>query len=306
MTRRGWALFLAMCVIWGLPYLLIRVAVRDLSPATVVFARTAIAALLLLPIAIGRKVLPELRGHWRWLLVFTMVELTIPWFLLTTAEEHLTSSLAGLLVAAVPLVGVGLSRLTGQAEQMTGRRWAGLMIGIAGVASLVGLQVGHIDMAAVGMIFLVAIGYAAGPLVLSRRLAAVPSIAVVTASLTITAVLYAPFALTSHPGHVSGEVIWSVIGLAVLCTAVAFIVFFALIAEVGPTRATVITYVNPAVAIALGVAVLGEHLTAGMVVGFPLVLVGSVLATSHRGESDAASPGEPAAVLGEEPVVSPG
>jgi drug/metabolite transporter (DMT)-like permease len=305
-TRRGWTLFLAMCVIWGLPYLLIRVAVRDLSPATVVFSRTAIAALLLLPIAVGRKVLPELRGHWRWLLVFTMLELAIPWFLLTSAEEHLTSSLAGLLVAAVPLVGVGLSRLTGQAEQMTGRRWAGLVIGIAGVASLVGLQLGHIDLAAVGMIFLVAIGYAAGPLVLSRQLAEVPSIAVVTASLTITAVLYAPFALTSHPGHVSGEVIWSVIGLAVLCTAVAFIVFFALIAEVGPNRATVITYVNPAVAIALGVAVLGEHLTAGMIVGFPLVLVGSVLATSHRGESVPAGPGEQPAVLGEEPVVSPG
>jgi drug/metabolite transporter (DMT)-like permease len=272
----------------------------------VVFARTAIGALLLLPVAVGRKVFPELRGHLRWLLVFTLLELTIPWLLLTSAEEHLTSSLAGLLVAAVPLVGVGLSRLTGQAEQMTGRRWTGLVIGIAGVGSLVGLQVGHIDLTSVGEIFIVAIGYAAGPLVLSRRLAEVPSIAVVTASLTITAILYAPFALTSHPGHVSGEVIWSVIGLAVLCTAVAFIVFFALIAEVGPTRATVITYVNPAVAIALGVAVLGEHLTAGMIVGFPLVLAGSVLATSHRGDAEPASSDDQPAALGEEPVVSPG
>jgi drug/metabolite transporter (DMT)-like permease len=308
MTRRGWVLFLAMCVIWGLPYLLIRVAVRDLSPSAVVFGRTSIAALLLLPLAIGRGVLPELRGHWRWLVLFTLLELTIPWFLLTSAEEHLTSSLAGLLVAAVPLVGVALSRLTGQAEVMTRRRWAGLVVGIAGVASLVGLQLGHIDLTAVGEIFVVAVGYAAGPLVLSRRLADVPSLAVVSASLTMTAVIYAPFAVASHPHHIGAKVVWSVLGLAVLCTALAFLVFFALIADVGPNRATVITYVNPAVAIALGVAVLGEHLSAGMIVGFPLVLIGSVLATSHRPDNDGnvASSDDRGAVLGDEPVVTPG
>jgi drug/metabolite transporter (DMT)-like permease len=297
-------LFLAMCVIWGVPYLLIRVAVRDLSPAAVVFSRTAIGALLLLPVAYWKGVLPQLRGHWRWLLVFTAIEMAIPWFLLTSAEEHLTSSLTGLLVAAVPLVGVGLARLVGQAEVMTARRWTGLLIGVAGVGSLVGLQVGHIDMAAVGEVFIVAVGYAAGPLVLSRQLSDVPSLAVVSASLSVTAVGYAPFALTSHPHHVGAKVIWSIIGLAVLCTAIAFLVFFALITEAGPTRATVITYVNPAVAIALGVAVLGEHLTTGMIVGFPLVLAGSVLATSHNGEAASTEP-EETAMLGEEPVVAP-
>src|SRR4051794_35803314 len=145
-----------MCVIWGLPYLLIRVAIRDLSPATVVFARTAIGALLLLPVAINKGLLPSLRGRLWWLLFFTAVELAIPWLLLTQAEEHLSSSLAGLLVAAVPLVGVGLSRLAGQAEVMTARRWAGLVIGIAGVASLVGLQFGDINMTSVLEIFVVA------------------------------------------------------------------------------------------------------------------------------------------------------
>lgn len=279
-----------MCLIWGLPYLLIRVAVRDLSPSTVVFARTGLAALLLMPVAIWRGALPSLRGHWRWLLVFAVVELAIPWFLLTSAEQHLTSSLAGLLVAPVPLLGVALSRIIGHAETMTSRRWAGLVIGVAGVAALVGLQVGHIDMTAVLEIFVVAIGYAAGPLVLAHRLSDAPSIAVVSVSLTITAVIYAPFALASHPHHISGEVIWSVLTLAVICTAVAFLVFFALIADIGPTRSTVITYVNPAVAIALGVTVLGEHLTAGMIVGFPLVLIGSVLATT-RSKTPAVTPG---------------
>lgn len=282
-----------MCVIWGLPYLLIRVAVRDLSPATVVFARTAIAALLLLPIAVWRGMLPSLRGHLRWLLVFTVIELTVPWYLLTSAEQHLTSSLAGLLVAAVPLVSVVLGRVVGDREPVGRRRLAGLLIGVAGVAALVGLQIGDIDLVAVLEVFVVAVGYAAGPLVLSRRLSDLPSVAVIAASLTITAVVYAPFALTSHPTHVSGEVIWAVLTLAVVCTAIAFLVFFALIADIGPARATVITYVNPAVAIALGVTILGEPLTAGMIVGFPLVLIGSVLATTRSSARAAVEPVQP-------------
>lgn len=298
MTKRGWVLFLAMCVIWGLPYLLIRIAVRDLSPADLVFSRTALGALLLVPVAAWRGVLGDLRGHWRWVLAYTAVELTIPWLLLSSAEEHLTSSLAGLLVAAVPLVGIGITRLLGLAEEMSRRRWLGLLIGIGGVASLVGLQVGTVDMLAVGEIAVVAIGYATGPLILTHRLGEAPGLAVVAASLAVTAVVYAPFAIVSPPHHLSGEVIWSVVGLAVVCTALAFIVFFWLIAEVGPTRATVITYLNPAVAIALGVTVLGEHLTAGMIVGFPLVLIGSYFATGRKPGSDS--------IVVEDVVVSPG
>jgi drug/metabolite transporter (DMT)-like permease len=302
MTRRGAVLFAAMCVIWGLPYLLIRIAVRDLSPADLVFARTAIGAVLLLPVAAWRGVLGKLRGHWRWVLLYTAVELTIPWLLLSSAEEHLTSSLAGLLVAAVPLVGIGITRVLGLAEEMTTRRWAGLLVGIAGVGSLVGLQVGKIDMTAVGEIGIVAVGYALGPLVLSHRLSDAPGLAVVAASLGVTAVIYAPVAIARPPHHLSGEVIWSVIGLALICTALAFIVFFWLIAEIGPTRATVITYVNPAVAIVLGVSVLGEHLTVGMIVGFPLVLVGSFFATARRvvGEAESLGP------VIDEPLVTPG
>ncbi|HVV76238.1 MAG TPA: EamA family transporter [Mycobacteriales bacterium] len=301
MSKRGWVLFVAMCLIWGLPYLLIRIAVRDLSPADLVFARTGIAALLLVPIAARRGVLGGLRGHWKWVLTYTAVELTIPWLLLSRAEERLTSSLAGLLVAAVPLVGIGLTRLLGLAEEMTSRRWIGLLVGVAGVASLVGLQVGKVDMAAVGEIGVVAIGYALGPLILSHRLGQAPGLAVVAASLAVTAVVYAPFAIARPPHHLSGEIVWSVVGLAVICTAIAFVVFFWLIAEVGPTRATVITYVNPAVAIALGVAVLGEHVTAGMAVGFPLVLIGSYFATARK-------PGHPGteSIVVEDAVVSPG
>ncbi|HEX4654718.1 MAG TPA: DMT family transporter [Mycobacteriales bacterium] len=282
MSRRGWALFAAMCLIWGIPYLLIRVAVRDLSPASVVFFRTAAATLLLLPIAVRRGALVDVFRRWRPLLLFTAIEVTAPWWLLSTAEQHLSSALTGLLIAAVPLFGVLLSRLVGTAEVFDRVRLFGLALGVAGVGSLVGLQIGHVNGLAVLAVLVTALGYAAGPLVLSRRLADLPAVGVTTASLAITTVVWAAPAALSMPEHVSGDVVWSMVGLAVVCTAAAFVVFFALIAEVGPTRATVITYVNPAVAILLGVAVLGEHFTLGMAIGFPLVIAGSVLATLQR------------------------
>lgn len=279
MSRRGWILFAAMCVIWGIPYLLIRVAVRDLSPASVVFFRSAAAASLLLPIALRRGTLIDVFTRWRPLLLFTVLEVTAPWWLLSAAEQHMSSALAGLLLAAVPLFGVVLSRIAGTAEVFDRRRLSGLALGFAGVASLVGLQIEHVNVLAVFAVLLVALCYAAGPLVLTRRLADLPSVGVTTASLAITTVVWAVPAALSMPSHVGGKVVASMAGLAVVCTAAAFIIFFALIAEVGPTRATVITYVNPAVAILLGVAVLGEHFTVGMAIGFPLVIAGSVLAT---------------------------
>src|SRR5581483_11588080 len=236
MTRRGAVLFAAMCVIWGIPYLMIRVAVRELAPVTLVFLRTFIGALLLTPFAAWRRELAPLLARWRPFLVYTVVEVMIPWILLARAETRLTSSLTGLLIAAVPLVGAVVVALTGARERQGRRRWLGLLVGIAGVAALVGLDVGQIDALAVGEIGCVAVCYAVGPIILSRRLADVPAAAFRWPS--------------SMP---SAHVVESVVGLAVVCTALAFLVFFALIAEVGPVRATVITYVNPAVAAALGV-----------------------------------------------------
>lgn len=281
-SRRGGVLFAAMCVIWGLPYLLIRVAVRDLDPAVVVFARTAVATVVLLPVAVSRGVLRGLQGHWRWLLAYTVIEVAVPWLALTRAEQHLTSSLAGLLVAATPLFGIAVTRIGGLEGPVGGRRMLGLLVGLTGVACLVGLQIGHLDLPATLEVLGVALCYSIGPIIASRRLTGVPALGVVTVSLGLTALLYAPFAVTRPPEHVSGEVVAAMLALALVCTALAFVVFFALIAEVGPTRAVVITYVNPAVALALGVTLLGEQVTRGMAVGFPLVLLGSVLATAQR------------------------
>jgi drug/metabolite transporter (DMT)-like permease len=286
MTRRGVLLFAAMCVIWGIPYLMIRVAVRELAPVTLVFLRTVIAALLLTPVAAYRNELRPLLGRWRPLLAYTAVEVAIPWVLLARAETKLTSSLTGLLIAAVPLVGALVVTLTGDRERLGARRWVGLLVGIGGVAALVGLDVGQVDALAVVELGLVAVGYAVGPIILSRTMADLPSFGVVAASLFLTALVYLPLAALRWPSKLpSAHVIESVLGLALVCTALAFLLFFALIAEVGPVRATVITYINPAVAAVLGVTLLSEHLTAGMLVGFALVLAGCVLATGRGAEA---------------------
>ena len=209
----------------------------------------------------------------------------IPWVLLARAETKLTSSLTGLLIAAVPLVGAVLVALTGTRERQGRRRWLGLLVGVGGVAALVGLDVGQIDALAVVEVFGVAVCYAIGPIILSRRLNDVPALGVVAASLVIATVVYAPFAALRWPSSMpSAHVVESVFALAVVCTALAFLVFFALIAEVGPVRATVITYVNPAVAAVLGVTILSERLSAGMLVGFALILVGCVFATGSGPE----------------------
>jgi drug/metabolite transporter (DMT)-like permease len=279
MSRRGWVLFVAMSVIWGTPYLLIKVAVEELSPATLVFARTALAAALLTPIAWARGQLGPLLRYWRSLLAYTVVELCIPWYFLGVAEQTLSSSLTGLLIATVPLIGAAVVVATGH-EHLGVRRVVGLLAGFAGVVMIVGIDVGTAHLSAVAAVAVVAVCYAVGPFILARWLSQQSQLGVVAASLLISSLVYLPFGLAQAPSvPPSAETVLSVLGLAVLCTAVAFVLFFQLIAEAGPARATVITYVNPAVAVALGVAVLGESFTAATAAGFGLILVGSVLGT---------------------------
>jgi drug/metabolite transporter (DMT)-like permease len=290
-TRRGWALFAAMAVIWGIPYLLIKIAVGELTPASLVLLRTAIGAALLLPVAAARGWLAPLVPYWRWVLVYTIVEVSLPWFLLADGERRLSSSLTGLMIAAVPLIAAVLQMLTRGDDRLDRRRVFGLLVGMIGVAVLVGLNVSFKDLGAVAEVSLVAIGYAAGPIIIARRLPSLPAVGVVAASLALTALFYAPLALPQLPRALpSGQVLLAVLILAVVCTALAFVLFFALIGEVGPVRATIITYFNPAVALLLGVAVLQEPFTLGTVVGFSLILAGSVLATRRTGPSALAGP----------------
>ena len=288
MTRRGLVLFVAMCLIWGIPYLFIRIAVSELTPATLVFLRTGIAALVLLPIALRRGGMKALFDKWRPLVVFALIEIGIPWVALASAEQQISSSLAGLLISAVPLVGVVIAPLFGNRERFGPLNLMGLLLGLAGVGAIVGFDLRASGWIPLADMAVVAVCYAVGPAVLARYLSGLPSVSVITASLAICAVLYAPLAAIQAPRHLpSSGVVLSVAVLALVCTGLAFLIFFALIAEIGPVRATVITYINPAVAALAGILVLREVFTAGMGIGFLLVLIGSTLATRHAGERQA-------------------
>jgi drug/metabolite transporter (DMT)-like permease len=284
-------LFLALGEAWGIPYLLIKVAVGEVSPAQLVLARTGLAALILLPIAIAKDALRPLVPHWRWLLVFVVVEIAVPWVLLGSAETRLPSSTTGLLIAAVPLAGLAIAFITGRAERLAPQAWAGLALGIVGVAALVGLDVGGSDLGAVAEVGVVVVGYAAGPAILSRPLAGLPGIGIMASALALTALAYVPIVLLTDgvPGPLpSAQVVWSIVALAVVCTAAAFMLLFALVQEVGPVRATTITYVNPAVAVVAGALVLDEPVTVWTVLGFALVVSGSFLV--NRGGRPQTSP----------------
>jgi len=283
MSRRGALLFAAMCVIWGIPYLLIKVAVDDMSPSMLVLGRTLIAALLLLPIAAARGELRPLLPYWAPLVAFAAIEIALPWVLLGAAETQVSSSLTGLLIAAVPLVAAVIATSSG-AERLSLTSGIGLALGVLGVAAIVGVNLEGAHAVPLAEIGLVAVCYAVGPAILQRWLSGLPALGVIAASLVLTAIVYLPFGATSVPEKTpSTAALASVVTLAIVCTALAFLLFFALIGEVGPVRATVITYVNPAIAAALGVLILDERFTVGMALGFALVLAGSVLATRHGG-----------------------
>lgn len=275
-----------MALIWGIPYLFIKVAVAELTPAALVFSRSLIAAAILVPLAVARKDLSPLRPYWKWILAYTFVEVAAPWFLLSDAERRISSSLTGLLIAAVPSIGAVLALVTGGTDRLDSRRIVGLILGFVGVAALVGLDVRVDDLGAIGQVALVTLGYAIGPMIIERKLGTLPSLGVVAASLGLTVLVYAPFALTQFPSTLpSTSVIFAVAVLGLVCTALGFVLFFALITEVGAPRATVITYVNPAVALAFGVVLLHEPFTVGIAIGFVLIVLGSFLATRRAAPS---------------------
>lgn len=281
MTARGWALFVALAVLWGIPYLFIKIAVETLSPGVVVWGRVAIGAAILLPIVLARKDLRRLtKQDWTWIGVFAIVEIALPFGALTYAEIRLSSSTTAILIAAVPIVAAVVGWRIGIDDRVTASRAIGLVIGVVGVATLVGIDIRGDDWISVAALGITVTGYALGPIIVATKLSRAPALTVITMALLINAVIYAPIAwYTRPPGSVPAEAWWSVILLGVLCTAAAFIVFFALIAEAGPSRTTVITFIAPAVALALGVVILAEPITWGIVVGFPLVILGSYLAT---------------------------
>jgi drug/metabolite transporter (DMT)-like permease len=282
MTARGWFLFSLMGVVWGVPYLMIKVAVDDLSPSMVVFTRCALGAALLLPFALRQGGLGRtVRTHWKPMLAFAVIEIIGPWWTLTDAERHLSSSTAGLLIAGVPIVALLLARFFGAEERVGARRITGLALGLAGVTVLTLPHLTGGDALSMAEVLVTVVGYATAPLIAARYLKDVPTLQLITPCLTLAAVVYAPAAYLTRPEAMpSADVLAALAGLGIVCTAIAFVAFLELIKEIGPTRAGVITYVNPAVAVAAGALFLNEELTLGIGVAFTLILAGSVLATA--------------------------
>lgn len=288
MPRKALFLFLSVGVIWGTPYFFIAIAVEHFQTPSIVFLRVLLGAMILLPIAIARGMMRATLKAWPAVLAFAVLEMVGPWFLITEAERTISSSLAGLLITTVPFIAAFLVGLLGDKSAWHPVTVLGLVLGFAGVVSLVGIDVfsGDLVLTPVLMMLAAAVGYAIAPIIANRMPAEVPTLGVIAVSLTMVSFIYVPFAAVSLPQDIAArpslEAWASVIILGAVCSALAFVIFFALIREVGPARASLITYVNLAVAALLGVVFLGETVTTGILIGLPLVVVGSYLASQAR------------------------
>ena len=285
MSRRGFLLFLAIGLAWGVPYFFLAVAGRDFSTPTIIFSRVTIGALVLVPLAIKRGALKPALKAWPWVLSFAAIEMIGPWFLLTEAERHIPSGLAGLMIATVPIYGMLIAYFfQGDKSVRHPKTLAGLAIGFAGVLLLVGIDslTGTFDPIYLLMSVLAALGYAIAPAIANAKLKDVPTVGVIGVSLTMVALFYAIPALTALPGEIAAGPAWtsvgSLVGLGVISSALAFVLFFELVKEVGSARATLVTYPNTAWALLLGIVFLHEPITIGLLTGLPLVALGSYLA----------------------------
>ena len=283
MSARAWTSFAIVSVLWGVPYLFISIAVdHGISPGFLAFSRVLLGALVLLPIAWRAGLLGSLREHRRWIVVYAIAEIAIPFPLIAFGEEHVSSSVAAILIAATPLIVAALARTFDHSERVTGRRLAGLVTGFAGVVALVGVDIAGDADEVIGTIAILvaAVGYAVGPMTLQAKLSEVDPRAVMAAALAVAAVILLPLAALAPPdAALQSEAVASILVLGIFCTAAAFVLFGALVIDVGAGRALVITYIAPVVALIAGVIVLDESPGLGTIIGLPLILGGSYLAT---------------------------
>ena len=282
MSKTGWVNFGIVGLLWGIPYLFLKVAVGELEPSVIVISRTLIGALLLAPLAIKRSIFWLPIKRWPFLLLYSACELIGPWYLITHAEQKINSGLTGLLIATTPIWAAILASIFGDKTVWHKSRLFGLIVGFIGVIAVVGLEsiTGNSDLISIAMVLIASMGYAYAINMVNRRIPEVPGLALNTWAMIITSIVFLPFAIVQRPTQMpSIEVVLSVIGLGVLCTALAFTMFFKVIAEIGPPRASLVTYLNTAVAVVLGIIILSEPITLGIVLGLPLVLIGSYFAS---------------------------
>ena len=287
MTRRNWALFLAAGVLWGVPYLFIKIAVEPggFQPGFLVFARVTLGALFMIPLALKQGLLPEAMKYFKWILLYSIIELVGPWYFLSSGERHVSSGLAGLLIATVPFWSTLIASFLGDKSVWQSHRIIGMVIGFIGVVLVVGLESlrGDNSVSAIVMILLAALGYAIAPIMIRRKAPTLNGLAINSVAMLVTAVIYIPVGVIQFPETMpNAKSIWSLIMLGIFPTAIAFVIFFKLIVEIGPTRSSMVTYINTAVAVILGIIVLSEPLTLGIALGLPLILVGSYMSGKKK------------------------
>ena len=285
MSRRGWFLFILVGFLWGIPYLFIKVAVdpdNGFTPATVVCLRTAIGAAILIPLAMKqRQLIFAIRG-WRYVGAYALLEMIGPWILIGTAEQKISSGLAGLLVASVPIWATLFASMRGDKNVWQPKRLFGIIVGFIGLIAVVGIEsiTGSADALSIFMVLLASIGYSYAVMMVQGALPGVSGVAINAVAMAMAAIFYLPFAIVQWPHHeISSGAIRAVVGLGVLSTGAAFAAFFTLANIIGVARGSLVTYLNTACAVVLGVVILGEPLTTGIILGLPLVLIGSYFAS---------------------------
>jgi drug/metabolite transporter (DMT)-like permease len=282
MSRKSWIQFGFVGFLWGIPYLLMKVAVADIPPPLIVTGRTFIGAAILIPIALKKNTLKDAIKGIKYVIPYAILEMVGPWILITNAEKEISSGLAGLLIATVPIFSTIFSSLRGDHSVWQPKRIFGLVVGFIGIVALVGIEsvTGSSNPKAIAMVILAAIMYAYAVLMITTNLPGVDGIAINGVAMGLTCLFYAPIAIAMWPSNpVSTQAITALLALGVFSTAIAFMLFFIVIVEIGPARGSLTTYVNTAVAVVLGILILSEPITLGIIVGLPMVVLGSYLAS---------------------------
>ena len=283
-NRRGTLFFIANSIIWGIPFWLSKLMLSQFTPETVVFLRSSFGGFFLILLALKMGTFKIALGSWKWIAAFSVIQMVIPWWLTTHAQKDLASSVVGLLMTLIPILSLGIGYLQGEESVFSRRRIFGICLGLIGVSFLIGidLRLGHISLPAVVLVVLATLGYAYAPRIVKKHLKEVPSTGAVALTLLISSVIWlVPGVLTWPTERIRPTVILATLTISLLCTAVAFWIFFELIKEVGPSRTSFLAFTNPIVAVLVGVFVAKEPLTIGLATGLPLILIGTYLAITQ-------------------------
>ena len=282
MSRRGWFLFSLVGLLWGVPYLFMKVAIEELSTAMIVFSRLVIGACFLIPLALKEGALKGAFKYWRYIALYAVLEMVIPWTLITNSQRSLSSGVVALLVATVPIWATLFAHQSGDSTAAHRMRLFGIAIGLIGIALIVGIESisDFTNFLALAQVLIAAASYAWAVNMITRKAPGTSGVAINGIAMTISALIFTPFAIQSWPEQMpSTEVLLSTLGLGLICSGLAFWVFFLVIAEIGPARASLVVYPNTAVAVVLGILILKEEITLALAIGLPLVLAGSYLAS---------------------------